>query len=311
MDLIAITRGKINRSGDGDHVAGLRAVLLHIETAAAHLERGSETSDDTAFTDAIYRTNQAFEGSLKEAYRVLADKNPDKKTPHQIEKYLTEHDVFRDRVLAQLTTYRKEWRSPSTHDHKLDFDASEAFLAIVSVSAFANLLLDQMLEKLSRDRSQAAAEKEKQRLNELISKHKSDFPFLVANVVSEFFTSFQSKQTGPRMREAELLGALSGFIESLLPNVATEVEVVLAEKEWARGDLVVTRAKEQLLVEIKGMRNSRRLVRDAMDQLDRYVSLSGISDCLLILPAEAPIISDTVTPDGNRVVVVGPEPVAA
>ena len=80
MDLIAIIRKKIDRLDDGDHIAGLKAVLLHVETAVAHLQRGQDTSDDTAFTDAIYRTNQAFEGSLKEAYRVLAGKKPKKKT---------------------------------------------------------------------------------------------------------------------------------------------------------------------------------------------------------------------------------------
>ena len=59
MDLIAITRDKIERAGDGDHAAGLKAVLLHIETAVSHLTRGQETADETAFTDAIYRTSQA------------------------------------------------------------------------------------------------------------------------------------------------------------------------------------------------------------------------------------------------------------
>ena len=88
MDLVDTLRTKIDVLGDGDYLPGLRAVLLHIETAFRHLSRGQATDDDTAFTDAIYRTNQAFEGSVKEAYRVLAGHDPAKKRPYEIESYL-------------------------------------------------------------------------------------------------------------------------------------------------------------------------------------------------------------------------------
>lgn len=310
MDLIVITREKIERAGNGDHIAGLRAVLLHVETAVAHLVRGQDTSDDSAFTDAIYRTNQAFEGSLKEAYRVLADKNPDKKTPHQIEKYLTENDIFRDRVLSQLTVYRKEWRNPSTHDHKLDFDASEAFLAIVSVCAFTNLLLDQILGKISRDKSVAAATNEKQRLEKTLAENDADLAMLVANIAYEFFSTYETKQTGPRMQEAELLSALSGFTESLVPDLSVQIDTRLSDSGLARADLLVSRDDNQLLVELKRMRYSKRLVRDALDQLDHYVGLTNITQCLLILPTQSPVILDSFTPHGNRVVIVGPEKTA-
>jgi hypothetical protein len=85
MDLADTLRKKIGVLEDGEYVPGLKAVLLHIETAFRHLSRGQETDDDTAFTDAIYRTNQAFEGSIKEAYRVLAAQDPAKKRPFDIE----------------------------------------------------------------------------------------------------------------------------------------------------------------------------------------------------------------------------------
>jgi hypothetical protein len=72
--------------------------------------------DETAFTDAIYRTNQAFEGSLKEAYRVLTGKNPLKLRPFDIETFFQEQRILRSRVLAQFSNYRTEWRNPATHD---------------------------------------------------------------------------------------------------------------------------------------------------------------------------------------------------
>lgn len=78
MDLVEALRSKIFALQEGDYSPGLKAVILHIETAFGHLSRGQTKDKETAFTDAIYRTNQAFEGSIKEAYRVLTGKDPSK-----------------------------------------------------------------------------------------------------------------------------------------------------------------------------------------------------------------------------------------
>ena len=148
MDIIKILRDAIDRLPDGDHSPGLSAIMRHISNAIRHFERREDGESDT-FTDAIYRTNQAYEGSLKEAYRVLAAKDPHGKTPNEIEKYLESKKIVRPRVLTQLTRYRQDYRNPSTHDYKLDFDEDEALLAIVSVCAFAKLLVDQISERLA------------------------------------------------------------------------------------------------------------------------------------------------------------------
>jgi hypothetical protein len=95
---------------------------------------------------------------------VLAGKDPAKQRPYDIEKYLEQKAAFRQRVLAQFTNYRTEWRNPSTHDYKLDFDESEAFLAIVSVSAFACLLFDQIAEHLSYQKAKTATDARKRKL---------------------------------------------------------------------------------------------------------------------------------------------------
>jgi hypothetical protein len=124
MDLLDTLRSKINVLDDGSYISGLKSVLLHIETEFRHLSRGQSTEDETAFTDAIYRTNQAFEGSIKEAYRVLAAQDPARKRPFDIESYPEKNNTFRSRVLNQLTNYRTKWRNPSAHDYKLDFDGA-------------------------------------------------------------------------------------------------------------------------------------------------------------------------------------------
>lgn len=294
----------------GDHTSGLKAVLLHVETAAAHLRRGQDTSDETAFTDAIYRTNQAFEGSLKEAYRVIAAKKPEKKSPYQIEEYLTKEGVFRNRVLSQLTNYRTEWRNPSTHDHKLDFDSSEAFLAIVSVCAFSSLLLDQIIETLAHNRSKAAADAENERLSKLLKSHRDDFPLFVGHAVAEFM---RETQDGPRMSAVALLGALSGFLESIAPKSLVTLDYRLAGRGHQRVDMMLQRDGEHLLIELKGMRYySPHLLHQGLDQLDRYMDLSGLSPGVLILGNNIPdaFVSDILTPKGRRVIVVGPKPIA-
>jgi len=143
MNLLDILRSRSANLPEGEYTLGINAVVQHIDVATKHLLRGQETTDETAFTDAIYRTNQAFEGSLKEAYRVLAGKDPAHETANNIESYLQQQNLLRPRVLAQFTNYRREWRNPSTHDYRLDFDEDEALLAIVTVAAFAIVLIDQ------------------------------------------------------------------------------------------------------------------------------------------------------------------------
>ncbi len=147
----------VGRLPAGDYSTGLNAIARHVKAAIRHLERDKAHDPDTC-TDAIYRMNQAYEGSLKEAYRVLADKDPAGKTPSQIENYLETHNVVRPRVLTQLTRYRQDYRNPSTHDYKLDFDEDEALLAIVSVCAFATLLTNQIASRLAANAAQARVE---------------------------------------------------------------------------------------------------------------------------------------------------------
>ena len=63
MDLLDLIRIQINALPQGAHLQGLRSVLHHIETGYKHFARGQSDGDEFAFTDTIYRTNQAFEGS--------------------------------------------------------------------------------------------------------------------------------------------------------------------------------------------------------------------------------------------------------
>lgn len=289
MNLVDALRKKIDVLEDGDYTPGLRAVLLHIETAFRHLSRGQEASDDTAFTDAIYRTNQAFEGSIKEAYRVLAGQDPAKKRPFDIENYLEKNNTFRSRVLTQLTTYRTEWRNPSTHDYKLDFDESEAFLAIVSVSAFSCLLLDQIAERLSFNSSQVQAETQKVHLAAgLAGSEKKDLLEWVSKLLMQYCLQV-SPQPGlhSRQSEAQVVGAIHGFLAAAAPDLQVQTEARISTGKSYRADLLISRNDEKVVVEVK-RRMTNLGVENAVDQVETYLFASGLVNGIVMFLPEQP-----------------------
>src|ERR1043166_495020 len=145
MDLLKEIKDKLKTRPASDEARGLESVLAHIEIAERYHLRAKKERDEHLYTDVIYRTNHAFEGILKEAYVTLEGKSGDNLSPYEIEEYLLKSNVLRGRVVDLLTNYRQHWRNPSTHDYKLFFSEQESFLAIVSVTAFVSILLDQIL----------------------------------------------------------------------------------------------------------------------------------------------------------------------
>lgn len=311
MNLVDTLKKKIDVLDEGDYRPGLKAVLLHIETAFRHLSRGQESDDDTAFTDAIYRTNQAFEGSVKEAYRVLAGQDPERKRPYDIENYLEQNNIFRSRVLSQLTTYRTEWRNPSAHDYKLDFDESEAFLAIVSVSAFACLLLDQIAERLAYTKSQAEAEAQKVALAASLAQTiNADILVRVTELLTQFCAiHLPSVTSSGKPTESQVIGALHGFLSSAAPELDVHTEARLDAEKHFRADLLVVRGEERLVIELK-----RRFVRqsyvNAIAQVEQYLLIGGIKSGILLFlpdsPSEMERLDKTVSGIDGRLVVLVP-----
>lgn len=291
MDLIAALQEKIDGLAEGDYLPGLRAVLLHVETAFRHLSRGQSENDDTAFTDAIYRTNQAFEGSIKEAYRVLAGKDPSKKTPFEIESYLEKNKQFRFRVLKQFTNYRTEWRNPSTHDYKLDFDNSEAFLAIVSVTAFACVLLDEISERLSFLKTKAETQEKSEEIRHRIVMPNHNLAQGITNAIQEFASRHQPISGEHRETEVQIIGALHGFISTAFPEIKVLTEAKLDEKRPFRVDLLVQDKNESVVIEVK-RRYMRKNHQNAIAQVEHYMMMGNIkTGILLFLPNEPGVLA--------------------
>lgn len=277
MDIIAILRKKISLLDAGEHTAGLKATLSHIETAFRHLTRGQRDADQTAFTDAVYRTNQAFEGGIKEAYRVLTKKNPENVRPYDIESHFSKSGIFRQRVLDQFTNYRKEWRNPSTHDYKLDFNESEAFLAIVSVTAFSCLLLDEIAQRLAHDKELAAVQKIADSVRKDVNGNNSDLLTRTTEALKAYFLR-HSKEQVEKGTEAQWLGSVSGFLSAIIPDAKIETEAPLGiDKLHVTADLLVVCENEKVVVEIKNRLNILTY-KSVLDQVEHMMFSSGIRD---------------------------------
>ena len=311
MDLVDTLRKKIDVLEDGEYVPGLKAVLLHIETAFRHLSRGQDADDETAFADVIYRSNQAFEGSVKEAYRVLAGQDPAKKRPFDIENYLELNNIFRSRVLSQLTTYRTEWRNPSAHDYKLDFDESEAFLAIVSVSAFTCLLLDQIAERIAYTKSQAEAEAQKPALEASLAQTvNADLLVRLTELLNQFCAiHLPSASSSSKTTEPQVIGALHGFLSSAAPELAVQTEARLDAERSFRADLLVSRGGERVVIELK-RRLWRQNYANSVAQVEHYLLIGGIKDGILLFLPDVPSSMErfdiTIAAIDGRLVVLSP-----
>lgn len=287
MNLIDTLQGKIDLLPDGEYLPGLRAVLQHIETAFRHLARGRESGDDTAFTDAIYRTNQAFEGSIKEAFRVFTGKDPVKTRPYEIEIYLEKNNVFRTRVLSQLSNYRVEWRNPSAHDYKLGFDESEAFLAIVSVSAFSCLLFDQVAERIAFENAQAEANARKNLTGKIFDEPRdATLIALVVNLLMRFSADPLSLRQSPSSQsESQFIGSLHGFLLSAAAELEIQTEVAFDTRFNIRVDLLVKRGDETLVIETK-RRFTRHNYEMGLTQLENGMSAAGTREGILMFMTE-------------------------
>src|SRR5262249_18562955 len=151
-------------------------------------------------------------------YRVIAGQDPQNVRPFEIEQFLSSSNLLRKKVLDQFTTYRREWRNPSSHDYTLDFDEDEALIAIVSVTVFAIVLCDQIDNKIAFNAAASAIPAN------TITTTEPNAPLL--ELVAErvlFFARSHVDAVGPTPSPAHdyyrLQGALAGYLSAELAKV--------------------------------------------------------------------------------------------
>lgn len=257
-------------------------VLIHIERAELHFNQARLKKDDQYYTDTIYRTNQAFEGILKEAYRVLAKKDPSKIRPYDIENYFEDNNIFNKRVKNAFTSYRQDWRNPATHDYTLFFKNNEAFLAILNVSAFIYILLNQIAETL-------AYEKTKEQIKEMeIDKELHKDKTTVENLLNsiKIFNVFANKTQQPKT-EHDIVGMLKAYLET----INNELEIItdyIDETKGLRPDIVIKQKNEIILIIEVKYDYSKLKEQNGKQQLYEYMnSLKSKTGVLFIYSSAA------------------------
>lgn len=254
METQKVIQQKIKQLSNLGYSGGLDSVLFHIEIAEKHFEQACLSKEDHLFTDVIYRTNHAYEGILKESFSVIARKTEIIETPFKIEKYFLENQLFHSRVMDQFTHYRKEWRNPSTHDYQLAFSEQEAFLAILSVSAFVSILLDQIIESYARKIEIERLSSQAKKLSDDLGELSGDLIEAITTLAIAF-----SKEKVPALLNANailhkkvVVGSLAGFIETVSPSVNIILEPLLTygNKKF-RPDLLLQRNGQSVIMEVK------------------------------------------------------------
>lgn len=291
MDTLNAIKEQISEIRKLSSVVTLDKVLIHIERAEFFYQEGQEKNDENYFTDVIYRTNQAFEGSLRQSYMILAEKSEslaNNKRTVDIEEFFANNEIFNERVLHFFKNYRQEWRNKSTHNFKLFFDQSEAFLAIVNVSAYIYVLLNQIIEKLAfdKEKDRLKNEKEKQKIiQSIITKSDFDLHDKIVELIKEF--SINNKQLDSNLKEIELIGMFSAFIQTASEkiDIQTEVKYIYKNRNY-RLDMLIEFEKEKLILEFK--RPSIRQTHSHEDQLLGYLIATKIEQGILWYPKYVP-----------------------
>lgn len=289
MDLLKEIEAQIANIKTEDESNYLDSIYTHIERAEYYYFQGK--ADVNYFNDVIYRSNQAYEGALKESYKVLAEKNIDEvinKSPNEIEKYFESNKVFRDRVLQLFTIYRQEWRNKSAHDYKLFFDESEAFIALTSVSSFVHLLLKQIQEKIAYLKEQKKLEDEIVVLTDLknsISEKSSTREILIDILIS--FSRINSqifhKSSGEK-REVEILGLIHAYLDyiDIFTEVKREPSITNGPRIY-RPDFIIQNGEEKIILEVMRITAIGSIIRSAENQLLLLMQATKIKNAILFI----------------------------
>ena len=282
MDLRQEIEDKLKQLAGHASAQGIAAAVRHIAVAENRLARGRLDREEDYFNDVVYRTNQAFEGILKEAYRVLTGRDISGLTPAEIENHLTEEKIFPARVSQLFKNYRQEWRNKSTHDHTLFFKEQEALLAIVSVSAFFTILLDQIIQVVSKEREHAEVAERKNTLQtEYRKRGTGSLREDVVTLMRLFGEEMPNlKEEAERPTEAVVLGRLRGFIEAVAPDIQA---VNVGGNSAIEPDLVLVRSDEQVAIEVELGKPNRTALDSKRLQLLRHLTALKIEDGVIFL----------------------------
>lgn len=312
MDILASIEDQVKEIRKLSTTASVDQIITHIKRAEHYYSLGIKNKDENYFTDVVYRTNQAFEGSLRQSYMILADKTEEetaKKRTVDIESFLSANSIFNQRVLDLFSNYRKNWRNQSTHDFKLFFSESEALLAIVNVSAYIYVLFNQIIGKLAYLKEEETIRKShliKKAFVSRINKQKNLF-----DKITECIRAFTKiTKLNADARDIEIIGAFYAFLESIFGNKITVERGTMVSKGFQSGflDMYIKMGNERLIIEVK--RPGTAVSEGQINQILSYLMLTDESYAILWVPdfssgkieVKNEVIDSPVGPNNIRVI---------
>lgn len=309
MDLLQELKSKISAQASGIDVQGLESVLLHIQLAERHHNRAKKERDEHLYTDVIYRTNHAFEGALKEAYVILAEATTSGRSAYEIEEYLLRNAILKSRVADLLKNYRTHWRNPSTHDHQLFFSEQESFLAIVTVTAFANILVDQIIEKVAYDQTRRDLERvalvERAGPNGYEALTPIDKVRRLLVLFAEYYMeNFSNLSLYPRSTSNAQMAA---FFAKFDPEVTISRDVQKGTNEAPiRFDLLVHVGKESVVIQTHEAKEPDYMLEEhpAKTELARQLTTAGLDNGIIFFYPGAPnhaVVFSALSDTGPRI----------
>jgi hypothetical protein len=165
----------------------------------------------------------------------------------------------------------------------LKFDEAEAFLAVISVSAFTKLLVDEIAKQLNYSAVQKDISHGKVQRNLLVSQ---PLIFQVTSTLANFPKYHRQHVTSaPIESEAQLMGALAAFLTSFVPDARTTTGRVLQGTKPSYVDMMVESGDETVLIELK-RGDSPSLLERGLNQLSDYLSAAGSKYGILFLYSE-------------------------
>lgn len=192
-------------------------------------------------------------------------------------------------MIDYFTRYRENWRNPSTHDYRIDFQEQEAFLALSTVSAFCFVAIDQMLLKLASDK--ASKFPELRTLNKEIN-DLSGLASLIALAIPSMFGALRQYDELVKYSEIYTAGYIMGYIKDYSRKIQIDREPILeADGRRLQPDLIALFNGSRVIIELKKAPNHRikELVRGPRlrEQLATYAHAGKASGAIgVVLPAE-------------------------
>lgn len=281
MDFITIIQDKIKRINKNEELKGISSVMTHIERAFIYFENGVNQLDNHYFNDVIYRTNQAYEGILKEAYRVFTQSNSNIITPHKIEEYFSENQVFNERVRNLFSEYRKNWRNSSTHDYLLSFTEEEAVLAINTVTSFIYLLINQISEKIAYNKQMLDMSVIYQSMGR-VNRIKKEFDEYVVDLLLDFVANINIGDFSSTIKEYEIVGRLNAFLDYSDSEITVYRDVAVGDQKEYRPDFILEKDGKKIIIELKrnlGLRGEQV----ATEQLQAYLQAARLNVGILFV----------------------------